>query len=170
MIDKKESWLKLLMLIDKLNRMVKEIDFNESSVNEFYKIKDEILELIIKHKQDFIKTQLSYVPYYRYSNTTKDKAGDLMRKDFTRKSFEYYLSKIDPSDEDIEMPEKATIEIIATIDSINFSFHLPYLKAKSFGIDIHNLPKKVWISNKDFQKKIFISQKEEILNLLSIIK
>lgn len=149
----KDIYLRLLTLIDKANHLIKEVNYSEEEINNFYLIKDNFLNELVSNTPPFIKLEFSYVPYYKYSNQTKDKAGDLMRKDYPKKPFEFYLSLIEPSDNDIEIQEKATIEVEVIIDKMNFSFHVPYFKTSHWNIDFNKMTKKSWVSNKEFNKK-----------------
>lgn len=167
MDNKVEIWLKLIVLIDKANHRVKENEITEEVRNNFYKLKDEFLDFIVNKTPSFIELSFSYVPYFKYSRQTKDKAGDLMRKDFSKKPFEYYLSQIEPSNEDIEIIEKATIEVDINIQGLSFNFHIPYLKTTNWSININELEKKYWISTKEHNNILMsdlISQINYLLN------
>ena len=60
-----------------------------------------------------------------YSNATKDKARIFMSNDTEKLSFEYYLSLIEPSLYDIEIPYKALIEVTIICSEQAFWFYMP---------------------------------------------
>jgi len=162
----KETWLKLIFMMDKGNHVVKEGFISEENKIDFYSLKDDFLNRLIKNTPPFISLSLKYIPYYKYSNQTKDKAGDLMRSDYNKKPFEYYLGLVEPSVYDIEIKEKATIEVIVTIENMEFSFHIPYQKTTGWNISIDDIPQKTWISNKEFKKDALEVLKTEIVSLM----
>ena len=78
-MNKKEQWLELLFLADKANKFIKAQTLSDFEKNEFYILKDEVLDFIVKNKPDFIHIEFSYIPYYKYSN--KSKLGQMLKKD-----------------------------------------------------------------------------------------
>ncbi len=165
MKDLTSVWFKLLTLIDQANHLIKQGDWFDEDKRYFYNQKDEFLEFIIKKRPAGIEIKFHYIPYLKYSNITKDKAGKLMRADIDKKPFEYYLSMVEPCSQDIELPEKATIEIEINCEKRVFCFHIPQYKTTEWNLDINTLPKKVWISGKEFHRKQLITISNEIGHL-----
>jgi|LSQX01.1.fsa_nt_gb hypothetical protein len=160
------TWFKLLTLFEQLNHLVKEGEWFEEDIEEFYLMKDQFLDLIYREKPENIKIKLMYVPYFKYCQETKDKAGVLMRNEFPRKPFEYYLSMVEPSEDDLEIPEKATIEMEVNFENRLFCFHIPVERTIDWDMDKNALPKKVWVSGKEFHRNQFLKAKKEINALL----
>ncbi len=162
-------WFKLLTLFEQANHLVKEGDWFEEDKREFYDLKDTFLDIVVKQNPEELKINLLYVPYFKYSTLTKDKAGDLMRSDNSKMPFEYYLSKIEPCELDIEIPEKATIELEIICENRLFCFHIPLNKTMEWNLDYKTLSKKVWISGKEFHRNQMKSIKYEISELIKMI-
>ena len=160
------TWFKLLTLFEQSNHLVKEGEWFEEDRYEFFTLKDQFLELIVKTKPEPLSVNFYYVPYWKYSNTTKDKAGDLMRSEAKKRPFGYYLSQVEPCSEDMEIPEKATLEIEVTCEDRLFSFHVPVEKTLGWDIDTKSFPKKTWISGKEFHRSQFDKIKGEIEELM----
>lgn len=160
------TWFKLLTLFDEVNHLVKQGDWYREDVEDFYKRKDEFLKIIAVSKPQVLKVNYYYVPYIMYSKTSKDKAGDLMRKDSNKQPFEYYLSQIEPGPDDIVIPEKATVELVIECSGRTFIYHIPRTKTKDWPIDWSQLEKKVWISGKEFHKRKYNKLKMEIERLM----
>jgi hypothetical protein len=162
-------WFKLLTLFEQANHLVKEGDWFEEDKKVFYSLKDTFLDLLIKQGSEQLRINLLYVPYFKYSTITKDKAGDLMRSDYNKMPFEYYLSKIEPCDLDIEIPEKATVEMEVICENRQFCFHIPLNKTTGWNIDYETLSKKIWLSSKEFHRNQMKSIKNEINELMNEI-
>ena len=156
------KWLLLLTKLDGLNRRVKEPEWDIEDKQEVYRIKDRIMDAVLRAKPEAIEIELYLVPYYAYSQMSKDKAGDLMRRDPERKPFEYYLSQISPGPYDREIPEKATVEIIISCAGQAFSFHQPMNWFIARGGDPSVLRKKAWISATNFHHQLLTQKCEEI--------
>lgn len=161
------TWFKLLTLFDEINHLVKQGDWYREDVEDFYRRKDEFLKLIAVSGPEVLDVKYFYVPYIKYSNTSKDKAGDLMRKDSNKQPFEYYLSQIETGPDDVEVPEKATIELVIECSGRAFSYHIPRAKTKDWPVDWNQVEKKVWISGKEFHKRKYAEMKKEIERLLT---
>ncbi len=161
------KWFLLLTKIDALNRRVKEPGWMFEDKEDVYHIKDELMEYILLNRPQELAVELFLVPYYLYSMTSKDKAGNLMRNDTEKKPFEYYLSQIAPGPNDIEIPDKATIEVRITCASQEFSFHQPLNWYKAIGGDPSKLKKKAWISAGSFNHTLLEKTKCEIESLRS---
>ena len=159
------KWVLLLTKLDGINRRVKEPGWFNEDKREVYSIKDELLSYILKEQPGDLDIECSYVPYYMFSQRSKDKAGELMRRDPDRKPFEYYLGQIEPGENDVEVPEKATVEIVITCAGQEFSFHQPVSWFTSNGGDLSELNKKAWISADIFHHKFLEKSREEINNL-----
>ncbi len=166
-IENKKTWSRILNILDGLNRRVKEPGWNFEDKQEVYRIKDAILSRIMSEKPQELEIQCYYVPYYSYSVKTKDKAGALMRSDPERNPFEYYLSLVEPCEEDIDIPSKATVEIVIICDESRYSFHQPIAWYQSMGERIDVLPKKPWISAPNHHHAILIEQRDRINTLLN---
>lgn len=65
-----------------------------------------------------------------------------MRADTERKPFDYYIGQIPPGRNDVEIPEKATIEIIINCEDKQFCFHQPLKWFLSLGGDSSKLNKR----------------------------
>ena len=109
--------------------------------------------------------ELFLVPYYSYSRESKDRAGDLMRRDTERKPFEYYLGQISPGVNDIEIPEKATVEFVITCMGQEFSFHQPLSWYTERGGEVSQLRRKAWISASNFHHTFLERMRNEINTL-----
>jgi len=169
-MDKFSShWYKLLTLFEQLNHLVKENEWYNEDVEEFYALKDQFLNLIYTIKPPEIKISLFYVPYYKYSNVTKDKAGEIMRNDIEKNPFEFYLHQVELCSQDIEIKEKATIELEIISENRMFSFHIPLANTAKWDIDMKSVQNKNWISGKEFHRNQFKKLKEEIAELLDIL-
>ena len=163
-----EVFLELLNLFERANHYIKEGNWYESDRAEMYALKDRFLT-IVYNNIGWIRgagLQLFYVPYYLYSRETKDEAGAMMRADNNRMPFEYYLSQLQPSVNDIEIPEKATIEMRIEYKRF-YSFHIPQHLISRWGLNINNLERKIWINDKEFHSRQFKLIKEEAKVLLS---
>lgn len=166
MIENNEvKWVSLLSKIDKLNRSVKEPGWIYEDKQEVYRLKDDVMGFILRTRPEELSVELMLVPYYSYSRESKDRAGDLMRRDPDRKPFEYYLGQISPGRNDIEIPEKATIEVMISCAGQEFSFHQPSSWYIAQGGDPSKLNKKAWINSNDFHHMYLEKAREEI-NLL----
>lgn len=162
-----DKWFKLLTLFDQTNYLVKEGDWYMEDKIEFYEMKDNFLSFIIKNRPEELPLEINYIPYYKYSKQTKDKAGEIMRADDTWRPFEYYLSLVEPCADDVEITEKATIEVEITYQERVFSFHIPVTKTIEWDIDIDEFPRKAWLSGKDFHREKFGKIKVELTELMN---
>ena len=133
---------------------------------EFYDMKDEFLSQIVNNTPEELAVSVYYIPFYKYSKETKDKAGELMRESDEWRPFKYYLSLIEPSSEDTEVTEKATIEVEIVYNDRIYSFHTPQDKAQEWGLDIEQLPRKSWLSGRDYYKERFDKIKVELNELM----
>ena len=152
MYNETEFWYNLISLFEKSNHQIQEGEWSQEGISDFYLAKDQFLELIVKLNPKYLKINLYYIPYFKYCNLTKDKAGILMREDSSRKPFEYYLAHVEPCNYDKELLDKATIELEIVSESKMFSFHIPVEKTNNWNIDLITLPKKPWISKKEFKR------------------
>ncbi len=143
------KWYSTLVLIDRINRLVKEPGWRSEDVRRVYDMKDSFLKLLLEKKPDEVKVSLFYCPYFRYSDTTKNRAGDLMRADGKRYSFEYYLQQVEPSPYDFEDPERSTVEVVAVCNDVSFSFHMPVALLPQDCIAA-SLPRKAWVAAPEF--------------------
>ena len=119
------NWILLLTKLDGLNRRVKEPGWLYEDKREVYRMKDSVMEYILRTRPPELTIELCSVPYYSYSRETKNKAGDLMRADHEKKPFEYYLAQISPGIHDSEISERSTVEIVITCLGQEFCFHQP---------------------------------------------
>ena len=103
-MQEKNSWYDALVLVERLNRSVKEPGWNSSDVQRVYEIKDQFLKLLLEKKPEDVEISLFYCPYMRYSERTKNLAGEMMRADGKRFSFEFYLQQVQPCELDLEDP------------------------------------------------------------------
>lgn len=161
-----DKWFKLLTLLDQTNHLIKEGDWYVEDKIEFYEMKDKFLSYVIDNKPEELPLTIYYIPYYKYSKETKDKAGELMRSDDQWRTFEYYLSQVEPCSHDVEITEKATIEVEITYEKRIFSFHTPITKTLEWGINIDELPRKAWLSGKEFHRDQFNKIKDELNELM----
>ena len=61
------KWMLLLTKIDGLNRRVKEPGWTFEDKQEVYRLKDSILDYILRSKPEVLSVELFLVPYYSYS-------------------------------------------------------------------------------------------------------
>lgn len=162
-----DVFLKLLTLFERANHYVKEGDWYESDRLELYALKDRFLTAVHNKQISGTKIDLLYVPYYLYCRETKDKAGEMMRADGNKMPFEYYLSQIQPSTNDIEIKEKATIEMLIEYRGRTWCFHIPQYLTSDWGLETSKLKRKVWMNGRDFHSQQFKLIKEEAAELLS---
>lgn len=161
--------LKLLTLFERANHYVKEGGWYESDRAELYSLKDQFLTKFYKNKPDGVNIELLYVPYLKYSNETKDKAGEMMRADHNKQPFEYYLAQVPPCSKDMEIPGRATIEMLITYCGRTWCFNMPEQLTVGWGVDVSKLKRKVWMNGRDFHSQQFKLIKEEATKLLSQI-
>lgn len=159
-MQKKNVWFQLLSLIDKLNRSIKEPGWSFEDKEMAYKLKDKLLNKLLVEKPEDCEVTLYYVPYLRYSERTKDLAGDLMRRDGKKYSFDYYLEQIEPTAADVEDPTKAIIEVVVNCNGQSFSLHLPISDLPN-GYNANELPKKKWIPSTEFHHNQLETAKEQ---------
>ena len=162
-----DVFLKLLTLFERANHYVKEGDWYENDKRELYALKDRFLTAVYRNPVEGAKINLLYVPYYRYCNETKDKAGAMMRADGNKQPFEYYLSQIQPTSNDIEVPGKATLEMLIEYKGRVWCFHIPEHLTSDWGVDTSKLKRKVWMNGRDFHAQQFQLIKKEAEELLS---
>lgn len=158
-MQEKNSWYDALVLVERLNRSVKEPGWNSSDVQRVYEIKDQFLKLLLEKKPEDVEISLFYCPYMRYSERTKNLAGEMMRADGKRFSFEFYLQQVQPCELDLEDPLRATIEAIATCQGQSFSFHLP-LSLLPASYDVHSIPRKAWVPAREFHHQQLVTAEE----------
>ena len=149
-----EDWLAILSSLDKLNGALKEPGWYPEDRDAAYKLKDDVMFWLLDERPEEVSIELLYVPYIRYCEATKDKAGRMMRADGRRHSFDYYLQQIEPTVTDIDVPEKALIEMVATVAGAQFCFHIPAARVSKLGIAVEGLPQKRWIDSKDFHRRM----------------
>ena len=92
-----------------------------------------------------------------------------MRADDTWRPFEYFLSMVKPCADDVEITEKATIEVEITYQDRVYSFHIPLTKTIDWDIDIDQLPRKAWLSGKEFHREKFNKIKVELNELMNTV-
>lgn len=163
------QWLLLLTKIDGLNRRVKEPGWQYEDKKAVYDLKDQVMADLLRIRPGELSIELFLVPYYSYSRESKDRAGELMRRDPERKPFEYYLGQITPSSNDIEIPEKATVELLITCEGQEFSFHQPMSWYIAQGGDPSALTRKTWISAGNFHHAYLEKMQKEIHDLQKIL-
>lgn len=161
-----ETWLKLLMRLERLNRLVKEPGWYEEDRRSAYEIKDAVIRTLLTQRPACLDVSMHYVPYFIYSYATKDKAGALMRADLERLPFEFYLSQVEPSPDDFEDPGRALIEVAVTCLEQRFMFHMPIDKITDCGVNPDALPRKKWVPAKDFHRGLYLALSEDISRLL----
>ena len=162
-VGKKElTWLFLLMKVNQLNRSVKESGWRYEDKQIVYDLKDRLIQKILTENPKELKTELFYVPYYKYSTQSKDRAGELMRRDGGRQPFEYYLGQIKPGENDIEIRDKATIEVVVSCMNQTFSFHQPFVWVSELGIEVSNIPQKNWMNAENFHHTMLDNEKKDI--------
>ncbi len=155
-------WYRMLTIIEKLNRALKEDGWIREDEENAYAIKDLVVMKLLREKPACVKTEVFLVPYIRYSTATKDKAGAMMRSDPVKRPFEYYLARVEPSPADVEVPERANVEVIAECINNPFSFHMPLPQIEACGIDTAALPRKEWINAPDFHHANYLTAKAQI--------
>ena len=161
-----DKWFKLLTLLDQTDHLTKGADWYMEDKMEFYDMKDQLLSYIIEYRPEELLIDIYYIPYYRYSKETKDKAGELMREDEEWRPFKHFLSMVEPSSEDVEVVEKGTIEVEVTCQNRVFSFQVPIDKTEDWNLNIDELPRKEWVSGKDLHREQFNKIKFELNDLM----
>ena len=159
------AWHRLLSLTDLLNRRVKEPGWRAEDRQTVYRLKDRMLEKLLTKRPKCVETALFLVPYVQYSQATKDRAGELMRRDRSQYSFEYYLTQVQPGPGDVEIPDRAMVELLAACLGETYSFHMPVQLAPACGIDPQTLPRKPWIAAPEFHHNL-LAQAEPVLSAL----
>ena len=92
-----------------------------------------------------------------------------MRSSMEKLPFEYFLSQIPPCAQDMELPEKALVEVVAACNGFSFSFHMPVDVVRECGIDTASLNRKAWISAQNFHHELLREQECTITQLLAEI-
>lgn len=164
--DRSLLWLRLLQETDKLNRMVKEPGWRPEDRQDFYAFKDRMLELLLEKRPSCVALQFYYVPCLRYSNASKDRAAEMMRGDGGQYSLDYYLAQLPTSPEDVEVPERSSVELQAVCLEQTFSYHMPIPLAERCGIAANALPRKPWIAAPDFHHERLVEAKRSLEELL----
>lgn len=154
------TWYNLLVLIERLNRSVKEPGWNYADTQRVYQMKDEFLKALLEKQPEEVHVSLYYCPYVRYSERTKNLAGDMMRADGKRFSFEYYLQQVPPCEYDMEDPSRASIEAVAECKGQTFSLHLP-LSLLPASYDVNSIPRKAWIPAPEFHHQQLLAADEQ---------
>ena len=160
------AWHKLLSLVDFFNRRIKEPGWGYEDKQVFYQLKDRMLKRIIQNHPRCIEVSLYYIPYIQYSSETKDRAGELMRRERNQYSFEYYLTQVPPTVDDIEIPNKAMVELQANCLGETYCFHMPAELADGCGIISSELPRKEWVAAPEFHHNMLVEAEPIIESLL----
>lgn len=155
---KENLWYQLLVLVDRLNRSVKEPGWRYEDTQSAYRMKDMVIEKLLREKPAQAPFQLFYCPYIRYSEHSKNAAGALMRADGNKYSFEYYLNQVPPSEFDREDPFKSSYEMVVQCCGQAFSFHFPSaLLTEEYRTQ--SIPKKNWVPAPDFHHQQLVEAK-----------
>lgn len=160
------AWHKLLSLVDFLNRRVKEPGWRYEDKQAFYQLKDRMLISIMRRAPRSLTVSLFFIPYIQYSSGTKERAGELMRGDRNQYSFEYYLTQVPPTANDVEIPEKAMVELQVKCLGETYRFHMPAQLVVECGIILGELPRKEWIAAPEFHHNMFAEAEPIIESLL----
>mgnify|MGYP007095020718 CR=1 FL=1 len=135
-----DKWFKLLTLLDQTDHLTKGGDWYMEDKMEFYDMKDNFLFYIINEMPEELEVEVNYIPYYKYSK------------------------------DDVELIDKGTIEIEITCQGRLFSFHVPQDKTEEWNLDIDALPRKEWISGKEFHREQYNNIKDELSQLIDEVK
>jgi hypothetical protein len=165
----KDPWLRLLGLLDHGNHWIKEGDWYEEDKRLFYDLKDQIMEKIHREPPRGAVVNVLRVPYLQRCTQCKDKAGGLMRSSGGKTGFEYYLNQIPPCPDDVEIPERASLEMEVVYFGRLFCFHVPVDKMREWSIDVASLRTKDWIPARDFHHSQFKVLAEEIRLLTQLV-
>lgn len=160
------SWHKLLSMIDLLNRRVKEPGWRYEDKQVFYQLKDRMLKRIMRNNPECLEVSLYYIPYIQYSAEAKDKAGEMMRRDRNQYSFEYYLTQVPLTESDIEISDKAMVELQANCLGETYCFHMPVQLAAECGVIPIDLPRKQWVAAPAFHHNMLEEAEPIIQSLL----
>jgi|GEM_PF-3215908 len=144
-----ENLLQELILLERMNHSLKIASLDTTTVENFKALKDKLLINLLQNTPKNVDIQLLTVPVYEYGAQTKDKAGDLMRSDKKKKSFNYYLTQIEPSSDDKEIKEKELIEIHIDISGIQFNFQIEQAKLAEQKINTMKAKSKKWLSHQE---------------------
>src|SRR3954465_1363174 len=107
----RDSWLRLLGLVDFCNKAVKQGGWYQEDVERFYALKAAVLEARVREPPAGAVVQARLAPYYRRCGRCKDAAGDRMRRDPAARRFEHYLDQIPPCANDVESLDGASVEL-----------------------------------------------------------
>ena len=160
------AWHKLLSLVDFFNRRIKEPGWKYEDKQVFYQLKDRMLKRIMQNPPRCLEVSMYYIPYIQYSSETKDRAGELMRRDRNQYSFEYYLAQIPPTADDIEIQGKAMVELQTNCLWETYCFHMPAELAAECGIISDELPRKKWVAAPEFHHNMLMEAEPIIESLL----
>jgi hypothetical protein len=162
----RNSWLRLLGLVDYCNRAIKQGSWHQQNVDRFYALKDAVLKALFQEPPPGAVVQLKLVPYYRRCGRCKDVAGNRMRRNPAPRRFDYYLELIPPCEDDQETLEGAFVELGAVYHGRPFCFHVPVATASEWGIPVETLPRAEWTSEPEFHRQTFKGVFDEIELLL----
>jgi hypothetical protein len=138
-----DYWLRLLGLLDYCNHAIKQGEWFPEDVKEFYALKDMVMKKLYHHPPAGAIVTLKKVPYQNYRDCEHCSHKPEIRKDIL-----------------IEMEIRYAGQI--------FCFHIPFEKTKDWGINIHALEHKEWLSSREFNRENFKGIFEEIRLLLDL--
>jgi hypothetical protein len=168
--EKADAWLRLLRLTDRLNRRVKEPGWGREDRQTVYALKDRMLRALLRERPACVAMTLRSVPCVLYSPAAKDRAGELMRRDGHRYAFEYYLTQVPPGPEDLEIPEKALVELEAACGGETFCFHMPAALAEDCGVACAGLPRKPWTAAPLYFHRLLEEVRPAVEDLLAAVE
>jgi hypothetical protein len=114
-------------------------------------IKDEMMRLLYDAFKNSGDLSFARIPYLQRCPECKGKADEYFLKDPT-KTWEFHLSMMPPCPNDVEVLEKALIELLITYKNRNFSFHIPATKLVTWSFSTDVLPERKWIPEADFDR------------------
>jgi len=146
-----DIWLRLLKLVDYCNHAVKQGEWYQEDIEQYYNLKDLMMEKFYRDPPPgaIITLKKSIKPL-------KNGESDLS-------------SQMEQPCENNNVQGKVLIEMEVTYEKQEFCFHIPLQKAKDWGLDMVELSSKDWIPSREFNRQFFKSVHEEIRQILSVV-
>lgn len=147
------EFISLLEVLSIVNKNIKDYHVDKKTLLEFYLIKDRIMFVI--HSM-FTKTgKLNYIniPYLKRCNRCKKKADLLFSVD-PLKSWSFHLNMLPICGNDINIPEKESIELLITFHNKTYSFVIPKEKTHKWNLLASELIERKWTPEKDYKEDV----------------
>ena len=166
-MNSKEKWLRLLTIVSQLDAPLNATGILNCDKETMLAMRRECIQKLLTDKPDFISVEVSYRPeYFSYSERTKAAANKMMKEDIEHYSYMHYLKQIEPCEEDVEDPNKSTVDIVADIEGQRFYFNIPIDDMPSE----YAIPIRPWKPDKKIYHERVTRDNEEYLELISSIQ